>query len=100
MSAASMAQLMGSLLAVIGLIFAMAWLSRRLPLGGHARGGSLKLHGSIAVGARERVVLVQAGQDWLVLGVSPGHVRGLHVLDAPPEDFSQVLAAQDKDTPA
>ena len=94
MEAGAIAQLIGSLVAVIGLIFGMAWISRRLPMGGIARGGSLKLHSSIAVGARERVVLVQAGQEWLVLGVSPGQVRHLHVLSAPPPDFAAVMAKQ------
>lgn len=94
MDAGAVTQLVGSLLAVIGLIFAMAWVSRRLPIGGAARGGSLKVHSSVAVGARERVVLVQAGQEWLVLGVAPGQVRHLHVLSGAPEDFAQVMARE------
>jgi flagellar protein FliO/FliZ len=35
------------------------------------------------MGARERVVLIQAGETQLLLGVAPGRVQTLHVLDQP-----------------
>ena len=38
---------------------------------------------SIAVGMKERVVLVQAGETQMLLGVGPGNVRTLHVFDHP-----------------
>jgi flagellar protein FliO/FliZ len=31
-----------------------------------------------ALGQRERVVLVEIGDDWLLLGVAPGQVSALH----------------------
>ena len=34
------------------------------------------------VGQRERVVVVEVGGSWLVLGVAPGQVRALHTLPA------------------
>jgi flagellar protein FliO/FliZ len=94
MTTGAVAQLLASLLAVIAMIFVFAWISRRMPGRLTARTGVLRLHSSVAVGTRERVVLMQAGKDWLVLGVSPGQVRTLHVLDAAPEDFAGVLAEQ------
>ena len=73
--------MLGSLLAVVLLIFACAWLAKRVPLSGAGRSHLLALKGSVAVGARERVVLVQAADKVLVLGVAPGRVNTLHVLD-------------------
>jgi len=43
----------------------------------------LKVVGGISMGARERVVLLQAGKTQLLLGVSPGRIQTLHVLDEP-----------------
>jgi flagellar protein FliO/FliZ len=35
------------------------------------------------VGQRERVVLIQVGSQQLLLGVAPGRVQTLHVLEEP-----------------
>jgi flagellar protein FliO/FliZ len=43
----------------------------------------LKVVCGISMGARERVVLLQAGKTQLLLGVSPGRIQTLHVLDEP-----------------
>lgn len=62
-------------LAVIGLV---AWLMKRLPQRAFGAPALLRVISSVAVGARERVVVVQAGETWLVLGVAPGRVSALH----------------------
>ncbi|MEN8718872.1 MAG: flagellar biosynthetic protein FliO [Oceanococcaceae bacterium] len=41
-----------------------------------------RVHGSLAVGPRERVVLVEMGGDWMLLGVAAGRVNLLKTLDA------------------
>lgn len=97
MSTAAIAQLLGSLIAVVLVILLMAWLARRLPIAGAARNDLLKVKASVAVGHRERVVLLQAGEEWLVLGVAQGQVRPLHVLKQAPAEFSRVLADQGQD---
>ena len=74
---ASVLQMMFGLAVVIALLFACLWLIRRLsaPRGG---GAAIKVLGAAAVGPRERVVLVQLGEQVLVLGVAPGSVTKLH----------------------
>jgi flagellar protein FliO/FliZ len=65
---------------VLGLIFAVGWIMRRIAparAGGH---GPLRVVGTQALGARERVVLLEVGDQWLVVGVAPGNVRGLATL--------------------
>jgi flagellar protein FliO/FliZ len=42
------------------------------------------------VGQRERVVVVEIGDDWLVLGVAAGQVRALHTL--PAQTLDETLA--------
>ena len=67
---------------VIGLIFVLAWAARRLGLQPSGHGKVLKVVSSILVGQRERVVVVEIGDAWLVLGVAAGQVRTLHTLPA------------------
>jgi len=73
-----------SLVMVIGVIFAIAWLMRwmqRARIGGVS---NLRINGGIQVGARERVLMVQAGDKHLLIGVAPGRVQTLHVFDEAP----------------
>lgn len=76
-------QLMLGLLLVVALIFALAWLLRRVqqigPRGNHA----IKLLASQALGPRERLVLVQVGNEQVLLGLSAGRITPLHVLKEP-----------------
>jgi flagellar protein FliO/FliZ len=70
---------------VIAAIIGLAWFLRRLGGVGHNVGGQLRVLGGIAVGQRERVVLIQVGQQQLLVGVAPGRVQTLHVLEEPLE---------------
>src|SRR5687768_13106439 len=77
-SGASMLQVMLGLGLVLTVMAGCAWLLRRF--GGLQRGagGAIKIIGASAVGQRERVVLVEVADTWLVIGVAPGHVTALH----------------------
>jgi flagellar protein FliO/FliZ len=103
--ALALAQAVGALLLVLLAIFALAYGLRRA--GGWTRleAGRFQVLGTLPLGGRERVVLVQAGDKQLVLGVAPGQVQALCVLEgeariaveqaAPAADsaFAQGLAA-------
>lgn len=83
---ASLAQAGLGLFAVIALILGMAWLARRVGLVRHGSGGAtMKVVGSLMLGARQKVVMVEVGDTWLVLGVSAGEIRPLHTLPAQPD---------------
>lgn len=93
---------------VLALIFLCAWAARRFGLQQAGGGRLLKVVSSAMVGQRERVVVVEIGGSWLVLGVAAGQVNALHTMPAqklsesdavsPPSDlagasaFSQRLA--------
>lgn len=79
----SLWQLTLGMLLVLGLILALAWLLKRSGRLQMAAGGGLRILGGLSMGSRERVVLVQAGETQLLLGVAPGRVQTLHVLDRP-----------------
>lgn len=80
-STGSMLQITFSLLLVLGVIVAIAWLLKRLNIAQQGTGKILKVIGSVSVGQRERVVLVEVGETWLVVGVGPGQIRTLHTLE-------------------
>lgn len=67
---------------VLALIFLCAWAARRFGLQQAGSGRLLKVVSSAMVGQRERVVVVEIGNSWLVLGVAAGQVRALHTMPA------------------
>lgn len=76
----SLAQLLFGFAIVIVLIFASLWLLKRLSAPRGQAASLLKVVAATAVGPRERVVVVELGDNWLVLGVAPGQVTSLHQL--------------------
>jgi len=83
LSTGSYLQVILGLVFVVLLIFALAWLVRRMGRLQSVIGGSMKLLGGLSLGQRERAVLVQIGETQMLLGVAPGSVRTLHVFDEP-----------------
>lgn len=68
---------------VLAAVAGTAWLLRRFSPGQIGAGGAVKIIGGVAVGPKERLVLVEVGETWLVLGVAPGQVNALHSLPRP-----------------
>jgi flagellar protein FliO/FliZ len=81
-TAGSMVTVLLSLVLILGGFIAVAWFARRYLPGMKAQ-GAVKVVGSTAVGARERVVVVEVDHTWLLLGVGGGNVRLLHTLPKP-----------------
>lgn len=71
-------QVLFGLAVVLGTVAATAWLLKRFAPGQVSAGGAIRLIGGIAVGPKERVVVVEVGETWLVVGVAPGQVTALH----------------------
>ena len=88
----SMLQVLFGLVLVLGAIAGTAWLLRRYTPGQTSAGGVLKLIGGMMVGPKERLVLVEIGDTWLVLGVASGQVNTLHTMPKPPSANDQTVA--------
>jgi flagellar protein FliO/FliZ len=73
---------LGVVLVIIG---GMVWLLKRMTPGQTANSGGLRVVSAVAVGPKERVVLVDVGETRLVLGVAPGHVVRLLEMERPDE---------------
>jgi len=82
--AGQLTQLVLGLLLVLGIIFVLAWLLRRVQqVGPGGKAQVIELIGSRALGPRDRLVLVQVGNEQILLGLTPGTITPLHVLKEP-----------------
>lgn len=73
-------QIIFSLILVLGAVAVVAWLMKRINMPKHGAASLLKVVSGVAVGPRERVVLMEVNDTWLVVGVAPGQVRTLHTM--------------------
>lgn len=73
-------QMLLGLALVLGLIVLASWALKRFGAGVSSSVSAIKVLTAASVGPRERVVLVEIGDTWLVLGVAPGRVSALHQL--------------------
>lgn len=73
----------GSLLFVFALILFLAWVLKRMrvPTFGNQKG--LSIVRQLPVGTKERIVIVQAGEEQFLVGVTSQSVQLIAKLDAP-----------------
>ena len=80
-SNAAILQMLLSLTLILGLLFAGAYLLRRINGGKNFnQTGVLKVVGGLMISARERIVLIEVGESWIVVGIVPGQIKTLHTL--------------------
>lgn len=70
-------QMIFGLVIVLALVIGSLWLLKKLVAQRGEGAGFLRVVAGTAVGTRERVVIVEVGSTWLVLGVAPGRVSAL-----------------------
>ena len=70
-----------ALLLVLAVIGVIAWLLKRFGIGPGNQSNLIKVVAAAAVGQRERIVIVEIANAWLVLGVAPGHINLLHQIE-------------------
>lgn len=102
MPAGSVLTQVGSVLGgILLLILFAAWLVRRCGFAPQARNNKLlNVRASCQVGQRERVVIVEVDNTWLVLGVTAQQVTPLHTLERPPVDEPSTALSSDTGKPA
>jgi flagellar protein FliO/FliZ len=82
-----------ALIFVIGLMLGLAWLTKRFApnkFGGGNR--NIKLVGALSVGARERILVVEVGEQWIVVGASPGRMSALATMPRQENSEAEVQA--------
>lgn len=74
-------QMLLGLTLIIGLLFLATFFLRKLN-GGRAFGhtGPMRIIGGLMIGTRERIVLIEVEDTWIVVGIVPGQIKTLHTL--------------------
>jgi flagellar protein FliO/FliZ len=68
------------LVLVLGLMAALAWALKRFGATRAAGSAAVRVVGGVSVGGRERVLIVEVADQWIVVGVAPGRVNALATL--------------------
>jgi len=76
-STGGLLQTIFALILVLGLLLGLAWFMKRFGPRGMAGGANVKLVGALNIGGRERIMVVEVGDQWIVVGASPGRVNAL-----------------------
>ena len=74
---------------VLGLIAVLAWLIKRTGRFQSTANGEIKMIASLSLGPRERAVLLEVGDEKILVGVTTQQIQTLHILgqsaDNPPQ---------------
>ncbi|EPR7491566.1 flagellar biosynthetic protein FliO [Vibrio alginolyticus] len=102
-----LATTLGSLVLVIGVILLLAWLLKRMqvPVMGQQKG--LRIVSQLPVGTKERIAVVQVGEEQFLVGITSQSIQTLAKLDKPLKEeelatnafatqFSQLIKKHDK----
>lgn len=73
-------QIVMSLVLVLLIIFLSAWMLRRYGRYPGVADGNLKVLGTLSVGQRERILLLQVGKEQVLIGVTSSRISTLHQL--------------------
>lgn len=79
----TMLSLGGGLLAVIAIIYGCAWIIRRMNGMTGMNNQAIKVVSVMALGARERIALIDVSGTQILVGITPSAIRTLHVFDEP-----------------
>ena len=68
---------------VLAVLMGFFWFLRRFSPGQTGAQGVVKVVGGVMLGPRERLVVVEVGDTWLLLGVGGGQVTPVHNMPRP-----------------
>ena len=83
LSSENLFRVFGGLVFVLILAVAAIWVLKKIQRFPVTASNGIKMVGSMSIGQRERLIVVQLGEEQLLLGVTPGSVNTLHVLQSP-----------------
>ncbi|MGZ4968445.1 MAG: flagellar biosynthetic protein FliO [Methylobacter sp.] len=69
------------LLIVLAIFFFCVWGMRKLSGTSVSGAEKMRVVDGLSLGMREKIILIQVGKKQLILGVTPGRIDALHVLE-------------------
>ena len=93
-TAGSLLRTILALVFVLALLIGLAWFMKRY--GPKVMGGNNKMRvvSSLNLGGRERIVLVEVADQWIVVGASPGRINALATMPRQEGELPQLATAQ------
>jgi flagellar protein FliO/FliZ len=83
-AAGSLIQTIFALSLVLALLAGLAWFMKRFGPKAQAGSAHLRLVGALNLGGRERIMVVEVGDQWIVVGASPGRINALATMPRQP----------------
>ena len=83
-----------ALIATLGLVLLLAFVTKKFTGIGGRNNSLVKIVSVTQLGTREKLVLVQAGEQQLLLGVTQQQISKLHDFDQPISEVSEAGDAQ------
>jgi flagellar protein FliO/FliZ len=96
----SLLQTTFSLLLVLAILVGLAWLLKRYGPKSVTGSANVKLVGALSVGARERILVVEVGEQWIVVGASPGRMNALATMPRQEAEIDLPAAASGQALPS
>ena len=93
-SAGSLMQTIFGLTFVLAMLALFAWAMKRFGPRPQAGAAGLRIVGALNLGGRERLMVIEIGDQWIVVGASPGRVNALATMpkqDGAPGDSAATL---------
>lgn len=82
-NASALLQTIFGLIVVLAIIVFLGWTLKRSKFFHAAHHGQLRVLGTLSLGTREKAVLIQVGEQQLLIGVTPQQINTLHTLSEP-----------------
>ncbi len=76
-STSGLFQLVFGLAIVLGLMAAAVWVLKYFGVKQIISGTNVRIIGGVNVGTRERILIIEAADQWIVVGVTPGCINAL-----------------------
>ena len=94
----SMMQMFVALIVVVLIIFGLSVLIKRFSLMPGSSSGMIKILGGLPLNSKDRLLLVQVGDEQILISASPGRIGKVHDLRVPldPEKFRVTTKSESK----
>jgi len=83
---------LGSLIFVIALILFLAWLMKRLRIPALGREKDFSVIRQLPLGTRERLMVIKAGEEQFVIGMTSQSIQLISKLDTPLKDDNDAVS--------
>ena len=80
--ASEYAQIVMNLGIVIALIIVLVYIMNKFKLTKHISNKQIKILNSVSLGTKQKVILMEVNNTFLLLGATPNHIETLYVFDA------------------